>query len=387
MRRFNFGKLAVPLGIAAAMLAGSTHALADPPKAPTVKTRPAQQGGAVARQPVPAGMPDPEQIRKRLGVPADNPAKEPQRNVDTRTGKPATRDPGNDLQQGREVPRATTGIDPRRNDSVGSQEVPRDATRIDVKGNDFVEGVEVPRETTRIDPQKNDPVGGTEVPRDKTRVDHKENDILEGKEVPREQQMDPNNHLPARKSPSQSPTRPSQSPRPTPAPANTFKPLTQQPSPQSSPRIASQPTLVQPLPVPPSAQRRYSPPGSIWRGPRYTNAYDTSRNPPTATNYGSGTGRSGPEGQRRYTHSPGYGQSSAGPASSPSSVADLSPVSAPQGGTPSGLKRFGYDDNMPKSLAPPAAPKGVLMRLGIDPSTFKTDEAPAGLLDRLRADS
>ena len=48
------------------------------------------------------------------------------------------------------------------------------------------------------------------------------------------------------------------------------------------------------------------------------------------------------------------------------------------------------NENMPKSMqsGPQSAqPKGVLMRLGIDPSTYQVDDAPLSLLERIRKDS
>lgn len=163
---------------------------------------------------------------------------------------------------------------------------------------------------------------------------------------------------------------------------------------ESSPNY-SRPTYASPAPRRPSS-------APIWRGPRIANSYGTYRVPPTPPNYGPGTGRSGPEGQRLYVHEVPYGDSSGGYEGDSSGyspklvdVGDAAPRdsgtlyfddNAPRSGP---TNRFGYDDYAPKEASPAsyAPKKGVLMRLGIDPATLERGEAPTDLLSRLRGNS
>lgn len=58
----------------------------------------------------------------------------------------------------------------------------------------------------------------------------------------------------------------------------------------------------------------------------------------------------------------------------------LKPTSSGAPHSPRRSPRIEYNDAMPK---PSVKPKGVLMRLGIDPSTYEKSQAPASLLDRI----
>jgi hypothetical protein len=65
-------------------------------------------------------------------------------------------------------------------------------------------------------------------------------------------------------------------------------------------------------------------------------------------NYGPGTGKSGPQGQRLYIHRVPYQGSNGGYTPN---VIRIRPVGPPaNGGAPAPRTRFGYDDNRSKSL-------------------------------------
>jgi hypothetical protein len=201
-------------------------------------------------------------------------------------------------------------------------------------------------------------------------IEEPQEDTLGGGPVPREEHDDPNNFLPGRN-------------RVVPAPAPVKKPSPARPAPGVSSRYVPAPsTSVRRTPP------RPAPAGSTWLGPRYANSYGTWRIPPTQPNYGPGTGRSGPPGQRLYVHTPGYAPSTGGSsavASAPSSPRYA--TQAPQGGGFEPVRSIRFNDAAPDGRPSIGAPRGVLMRLGIDPSTYRSGEVPASLLDRIRSDS
>jgi hypothetical protein len=274
-------------------------------------------------------------------------------------------------------PQPTSGAPSLNYDRQGIQDVPKQPAP--APESDVQRGKDAPK--TSVDPlsNKTDVQQGNEAPRIRIAPLQNKADITGGDEVPR--QDDGNHHLPGRQ-PGFVPSSPAPTPQAVPQPA----PPRSQPGtqPRSSPPVSPGP----PLQVGQAPRRRQAPANALWRGPRYTNAYGTWSPPRVTGSYGSGTGRAGPDGQRFNIVSPGYGPSSGGYASSPSGNSYSASAPPSSYGAPQPTNRFGYDETPGKQGYPRVQPaKGVLMKLGIDPGTYKSDDVPARLLDRIRLGS